>query len=119
MSRHGGHMDEQEFLKFWQTHAWPDIKPVFWRLYHDAQGQPICYSMEDLPGTWIDVTPEEYQLADLHVRVINRRIHKLNGTTSRKLVHDNESGTPCHPEDITIVVSPDQTNQRWKIRYEN
>ena len=40
--------------------AMPEPQPVFYSLYHDDQGHPLFYSMEDLPGTYIDVTPEQY-----------------------------------------------------------
>ena len=58
------------FTEFWRTYQWPESKPVLFRLYHDAAGLPLAYSQEDLPGAFVDITPEQYVKADFRVRVI-------------------------------------------------
>ena len=66
-------MTEQEFLDFWKAIEWPEIKPVYLRLYYDDSGLPLFYSHEDQPGKYIDLTPEQFALRDLQVRVVERR----------------------------------------------
>jgi hypothetical protein len=67
-------MTENEFLNCWNTIEWPEIKPVFYRLYYDDTGSPLFYSQEDLPGNCIDITPEQFALQDMAVRVVDEKL---------------------------------------------
>jgi hypothetical protein len=80
----------------------PEPKPVFYRLYYDDQGRPITYSMEDLPGNYIEVDRETYVQGSTSVRVVKGRLIWLTLRHSEKL-RPNEYGTPCHPQDVAIV----------------
>lgn len=87
---------------------------VFWRLYHDENGRPLFYTQEDKPGNYIDVTPEQYQRASMRVKVRDGILIELNTNTVKKKV-PAESGTPCHPKDVSIVVTADEPHQCWRI----
>lgn len=87
---------------------------VFWRLYYDEAGYPLFYSMEDKPGNYIDITPEQFQRASMRVRVRDGRLVELNTNPIKKKV-PADTGTPCHPKDVSIVVSREQTHQCWRI----
>lgn len=102
---------------FWQV--WNSLEPwsppvVFWRLYHDDRGRPLFYSQEDKPGNYIDVTPEQYALASMNVRVREGKLIELTGTVFSKL-RPKDTGTPCDPRDITVVVPLDRTHQCWSL----
>jgi hypothetical protein len=105
-------MNEQEFLDFWKTIEWPEIKPVFYRLYHNDNGIPLFYSQEDLPGKYIDITPEQFALQNMSVRVTDAKIIQYKTIWVAKLV-PADSGTVCHSQDVAIVVV-DQPGQHWK-----
>ena len=105
-------MNEQEFLNFWKTIEWPESKPVFYRLYHDDAGSPLFYSQEDLPGKYIDITPTQYALQNMSVRVVDGKIIQYKTIWVTKLV-PADSGTLCHSQDVTIVVAG-QPGQYWK-----
>jgi len=105
-------MTEQEFLEFWNNYQWTDVKPVHYRLYHDDAGLPLFYSHEDLPGKYIDVTPEQFALQDRLIRVIDGKIVCQRTARMSKLV-PAESGTLCHIQDVTVVIT-DQPGQYWK-----
>jgi hypothetical protein len=95
--------------EFWSIlHNAPDPKPVQWRLYHDDQGRPVCYSMEHLPGNYIDIDAETYALAPFDVRVVNGTLKYITVSTVNKLV-PSDSGTLCHPQNIAVVVEQNGT----------
>ena len=104
-------MTEQEFFDALRAMPWPE--PVFYRLYHDAEGRLLFYSMEDLPGTWVEIDQELYLRSPHRVRVIDGRVHELEWRQSVKL-RPSQNGTPCHAQDVTIVYDyPDA--QRWAV----
>jgi hypothetical protein len=105
-------MTEQEFLEFWQNYKWTDPTPIHYRLYYDDAGEPLFYSHDDLPGKYIEVTPEQFALQDQSVRVIDRKILSRRTSRMTKLV-PAMSGTLCHTQDVTVVVSG-QPGQYWK-----
>lgn len=105
-------MTEQEFLDFWKTIEWPESKPIFYRLYYDDNGLPLFYSMDDVPGKYIDLTPEQFMNQDMSVRVVNEKIVRRRISWVSKLV-PSDSGTLCHHNDVTIVIN-DQPGKYWK-----
>jgi hypothetical protein len=105
-------MTENEFLEFWKNIQWPKIKPVYYRLYYDNAGLPLFYSQEDLPGKYIDVTPEQFAMQDQSVKIIDGKLVRQRRTRITKLVH-RDSGTLCHVKDVSIVVDQ-QPGQYWK-----
>lgn len=86
---------------------------VFWRLYYDDQGFPLFYTQEDKPGNYIDVDPEVYARASMKVRVKAGKLRELNQNPIKKKTPSN-TGTPCHPCDVAIVVTSDQPAQHWR-----
>jgi len=108
-------MNEQEFLDFWKAIEWPEIKTVYYRLYHDDLGMPLFYSHEDQPGKYIDVTPEQFALRDLQVRVVDGVLTPRKRPVPPKLV-PSDQGTPCDLGDVAVVVSAQQEHQRWKLK---
>lgn len=105
--------DELTPERFWEIMAaMPEPQPVFYRLYHDDQGQPLFYTMEDVPGTYIEITAEQYRDYDFRVQVQDGQLIKVSWTTTQKLER-SDSGTPCHPDNVAVVVSMDQPHQCW------
>ena len=101
--------------EFWTIlHAIPEPRPVSWRLYYNEAGEPIIYSMEQLPGTYIEVDAETYALASFNVRVQEGRLIKLQQAV-RRLAPGN-IGTPCHPDNVAIVVDETEPHQRWSMK---
>jgi len=103
-------MTDEEFWKILTDT--PKVYDIFYRLYYDQQGIPLFYSMEDLPGTYIEIDHETYSRNPANVRVHKGKLYELTENIISKL-KPTETGTPCHPRDVSIVVSESDTHQRW------
>ena len=104
---------EQEF---WAVlAAMPASQPIFFRLYHDDQGHVLFYSMEDVPGTYIDIDAETFAMQHTNMRVRDGKLIEIARTTSAKIIPGN-TGTPCDPTNVSIVVSEQQPNTKWSKR---
>jgi len=101
---------EQEFWGILAT--MPKPQPIFFRLYHDDRGHVLFYSMEDVPGTYIEIDAETFSRSPMHVRVRDGQLVEVTWMTSEKL-QPMETGTPCHPGDITVIVSADDLHTKW------
>jgi len=106
-------MTPEQLSKLFQ--AIPEPPKPFFRLYHNDQGHPLFYSMEDLPGTYIELTLEEYHRGASNVRVRNGRLVEITWTSTAKLVLGN-SGSPCHPDNVAVIVAKDQPHTKWSKR---
>ena len=106
-------MTEQEF---WAALApvEPLPEPVY-LLYHDDDGNPLFYSMERVPGNYIEIDRETYHQAPRYVRVRDGKFHIINRLTYPKLVPSSQ-GTACAPQDVCVVVSPDQPHVEWSLK---
>ncbi len=110
-------MNWEEFVAIYQSQS--ETHPVFYRLYHDDAGVPLFYSMEDRPGTYIEIDQATFARGASNIRVRGGKILELTWRTTARLEPDDDQGTPCHPQDVAVVVAPDQLYQRWsKKTYE-
>jgi hypothetical protein len=104
-------MTEQEFWDI--LHSVPKTEPVFYRLYHDAQGVPLFYSMEHVPGTYIDIDQATFTQSSTNVRVRDGKLIKvLSSSVTAKLV-PGSTGTACDPHDVAVVVPVTRRNTQW------
>jgi len=110
-------MTPKELIALFQSAA--DPQQPFFRLYHDAEGKPLFYSMADEPGTYIEIDQETYARNASNVRVRDGKLVEVTWKTTTKLVPGN-SGSPCHPDNVAVIVAEDRPHQRWsKKTYES
>jgi hypothetical protein len=96
-----------------------EAQPIFYRLYYDDQGNPLFYSQEDLLGNYIDIDQATYAQSSRNVRVVDGRLVLLDTGTGVGKLRPRDSGTPCHPKDVSVVVDPVTAHTKWKKTYEN
>ena len=103
-------MTEQEF---WAALApGPLADPPKFRLYHDAKGWPLFYSMQHEPGLFEEIDHATYVHAPTPVRVVNGQLKYLHTATVNKLT-PADSGTACAPEDVCVVVDATKPHIKW------
>ena len=112
-------MSNQTTENFWEAWALPATPPapIFYRLYYDDRGWPVCYTMEDLPGNYIELDAETYQRGPTNARVVDGKLTIVKPSiTVLKLVPDQQTGTTCDPRDITVIVDPGQAHTKWSVK---
>lgn len=111
-------MSQSTTDNFWQvmrSFSWPDPEPVQYRLYHDDQGRPLFYTMETLPGTYIEVDQTTYVKSSHDVVVRNGRLIELRPRVQvSRLYVDAVAGQACDPRDVCVIVPPDRVHKKWK-----
>lgn len=83
-----------------------------YRLYYDVNGDPVCYSMEDLDGEYIIIDQETYAEGRYDVRVEQGKLIQPNKMTYKKLV-PSDDGTETTIYDMSIV----GPGRYWLIKY--
>jgi hypothetical protein len=104
-------MTENEFWQILQ--ATPEPKQVFYRLYYNDNGYPIIYSMEHLPGNYIEVDQSTYVSTPFNVRVIDSKLVYIKPVITVTKLQPSIDGTTCDPQDVCIVVNTDQPHVKW------
>ena len=94
----------------------PPVKQPRYRIYYDELGRPTSYSVDDLPGNYIDVDATVYMSGETNIRIINGKIEKIKPTVLiAKLVPSN-SGTCCNPNNIGVVVTDTDPHTKWNLK---
>ena len=106
----------KNFWEAWNSHVWADPATVFYRLYYNDNGTPVCYTMEDLPGTYIEIDQITYAHSPPNVRVIDGKIVMIKQSAMVTKLQPSLVGTPCNPHDVCVVVTPDQPHTYWSIK---
>lgn len=105
-------MTEEEF---WAALATPvEITTTTYRLYYGEHGEPLFYSMQHVPGKYIEVDHATYINPPTHCKVVNGLLQVLKTTSVTKLRPGN-TGTPCHPSNVSIVVDETEAHTKWSL----
>ena len=100
---------------FWAAWGLPQEspKPAFYRLYHDDQGYLLFYSMEDVPGNYIEIDQVTFAAGSPRVRVVDGRLLHIKTNVISKLV-PGEQGQACDSRDVAVIAN--HFNKKyWKI----
>jgi len=104
----------ENFFKVMAEFQWPEDLKISYKLYYDPDGRPLSYTVEDLPGDYIEITREDFWLASMDSRVVGGKLVHPTKTITTKL-RPSSTGTPCHPNDISVVVDNAGPNKKWSI----
>ena len=99
-------------LSEWQDTAQPQM--LFYRLYHDQLGQPVCYSMEDLPGKYVDIDQSTYA-ASPYARVINGKLTVIKPAGNIAKLVPSMVGTSCDARDVCVIANTKET-VKWSLK---
>lgn len=111
-------MTEEEFWAIWQNSA-PVTPPTLeYRLYHDENGFPLFYTMEDLPGMYIVIDQETYLNNLKHIRVIDGKIVEAQICWTKKIIPSTQ-GQSCDPWDVCVIVDKSQLHTNWRLKHKD
>lgn len=104
----------ENFWQVWNSFQWPDSTTLSYRLYYNDDGTPKCYSMDIMPDKYVEVDAETFALRPWNVRVVEGNLIMIvPPVTVQKLSPSLESGTPCHPQDVCVVVTHTNSHTKW------
>lgn len=104
----------ENFLQAWSEFQWPEPVTLSYRLYYNDDGTPKCYSMDVMPDKYIEIDAETFAQRPWNVRVVESKLIFVEPPVQvQKLTPSNNSGTPCHPQDVCIVVFENQSHTKW------
>jgi hypothetical protein len=105
-------MTEQEFWDILLNV--PEPHPIFYRAYYNSEGWVECYSMEDLPGKYVDIDQATYT-ASPYARVIDGQLKIIKpASTVTKLV-PSDAGTSCDSRDVCVIADNAET-VKWSSK---
>jgi hypothetical protein len=105
-------MTEQEFWAILLDV--PEPQPIFYRAYYNSEGLVECYTMEDLPGKYVDVDQATYT-ASPYARVIDGQLKIIKpASTVTKLV-PSTTGTSCDSRDVCVVADVKE-HIKWSLK---
>jgi len=106
----------ENFLRVMAEFEWPEPRPISYRLYYNEDGSPKCYTMDDLPGKYIEVDQETYVNHTWNVRVVDGKLRIVPiKKTVNKLGPSLEGGIACHPSDICVVIDTNRAHTKWNM----
>ena len=110
-------MSDAFFQALANLHPQETVK-LEYRLYYDPEsGDPLFYTSEDEPGTYIIVDKKTYNIGNYHCRVVNNKIESLNTSGSYQKLVPADEGCTVHSTNIMII---SQKGKCWKLKnYEN
>ena len=110
----------EHYLQMNEEEFWAALQPVettapFYRLYYDDEGFPLFFSQEDLPGNYIDVDKDIFSNSPKLIRVIDGKLVIIETKYLVTKLKPVGYGTPCHPQDVSIVVDEKLPNTKWNL----
>ena len=108
--------NQKDYIILWEQ---PKLEPPEFRLYYDVTGSVICYTGDkSMTGNYIVIDALTFAQARPDVKIIDGKISKaVPKSVLCKLMPNDNEGTECHMEDVSIVVDSEYIGQKqkWKL----
>jgi hypothetical protein len=106
-------MTEQEFWEILLDV--PEPRPIFYRAYYNSEGWVECYSMEDLPGKYVDIDQPTY-VASPYARIINGKLTVIKPASSIAKLVPSTIGTSCDSRDVCVIADAKE-HIKWSLKH--
>jgi len=91
---------------------------VFKLYYNEDDGSVITYTCgEHHEGSYIKIDKLTFIEARYDVRVIDGKVKRQGDLSVCPIMEVGDDGYPCSPDDMSIVVSEDEPNNKWKLTW--
>jgi hypothetical protein len=107
-------MDDFDLAEFFRNLA--PVKPPSYRIYYDDDGRPTSYTVEDLPGNYIEVDAETYTSCNRNIRIVNGKIEKIQQPVMVAKLTPADAGVSCHPNNVAVVVDSTESHIKWSLK---
>lgn len=113
--------DEETTANFWEVFGKEHLsspEPVlFYRLYYNEQGHPLFYSMEDVPGNYVEIDRQTFANPPKHAKIIDGALtNSPPAVLTKKMVPSETTGSCCLPTNVSIVVDRLESHQLWNSK---
>jgi hypothetical protein len=95
----------------------PPVKQPSYRIYYNEDGRPTSYTVDDLPGNYIEVDAETYVNGDRNIRIVNGKIEKIRQPVVVAKLTPAVLGISCHPDNVAVVVDSTQPHTKWSLKH--
>jgi hypothetical protein len=99
----------ENFWQVWNSFVWPEPVPVSYRCYYQDDGTVDFYTMEHLPGNYIEVEQQVYVLAPMPARVVDGKLEIIRPKTIVQKLQPGGTSILCHRQDVSVVVEDNGT----------
>lgn len=90
------------------------VPTIEYRIYYEAEtGKILNYTNDELPGDYIVVDRETFARHRFDCVIRDGKIVPYKLPLGKLIPSD--TGTPCHPDDISIIVGANETPQYWRM----
>jgi hypothetical protein len=95
----------------------PPVKQPSYRIYYDDDGRPTSYTVDDLPGNYIEVDVATYTDCDRNIRIVDGQIEKIKQPVMVAKLTPSDTGISCHPDNVAVVVDHAQPHTKWSLKH--
>ena len=106
-------MTEQEFWEILLDA--PEPRPIFYRAYYNDDGWVESYSMEDLPGKYVDIDQTTY-VTSPYARVVDNKLIVIKPASSTSKLVPGTVGTSCDFRDVCVIANTKET-VKWSLKH--
>lgn len=104
----------EEFLKAWNNFNWATSRTTLeYRIYYNpVDGSIIEYSNEIKEAPYIIVDKNIWNQNRFEFKIKEGKLVAPKPVVGKLI--PSQDGTPCHPDDITLIVSAGSAATHWK-----